>query len=634
MAFLADRDLTERARILIMDKLHSWRRHMGTDDIQRLFAEIEHIADDAAHPAALRACAVGAIATLLVVMREKNILARTQVEAYFPLLARLSQNTEEVPAVRGRAIKALGILGARESAPMMRTILADSGNVNEPHLSRNACLALARIEGSSAVEPIGKVLATTTEKDVFGTAAFALGQLPTTDSLAVLVQHKDRFPDSASPDAALANMESVILDVLREPGNSHALCAIEATRHLWKDGQRERFIPVLLAVAAVAPSEVKRAAVERLIEDARALPLEQEKKQLTAVLPIASVNPVLAECARHIQNRLSAKLLVPDAKEISTVERSILVEGAPLAAGNHSAQEYGDAVYRILNSISWMGYNYNHAGLFAGQSDGAKRCVEADTFTGDTTKNNSFSASFSDYGSDYYGAYHLSNKTLTFSERKAIMTTANEIADASIAYTYFSALDPITNDRPITISNIESRRCDGVVGYCYEVNGNQSWWQAGHSDRWNISQYPDEHNDAPDATVNPDTEESPWAQRGAPSSSSEGPGYDGPDPENACLTKPSTIKYPTFQISYSHVDPAIIEVTVKATDESGIAFITYRKPGPSAWITTPWQPMQPVSDSYSLAIQVTSPGTLYYNAQDNGGNIAGTAQGISFNAVS
>jgi hypothetical protein len=79
-----------------------------------------------------------------------------------------------------------------------------------------------------------------------------------------------------------------------------------------------------------------------------------------------------------------------------------------LAAGNTSAQEYGDAVYRKLTSTSWLGLNYNHAGLFAGQSAGVKRCIEADTLTGDTTKDNSFSSSFTGYGSDYYGAFTLS----------------------------------------------------------------------------------------------------------------------------------------------------------------------------------------------------------------------------------
>jgi hypothetical protein len=309
-------------------------------------------------------------------------------------------------------------------------------------------------------------------------------------------------------------------------------------------------------------------------------------------------------------------------------------ETSAFALGNRTAQEYGDAVYRKLTSTSWFGYNYNHAGLFAGQSGGVKRCIEADTLLGDTTHDNTFSGSFSGYGSDYYGAFTLNYGTPTFSQRKAVMATAKQVADAYIYYTYFSALDPLTSTRPVTIANIDNFRCDGVVEYCYEVNNLQSWWHTSYPSRWQISMYPEEHNDAPDLTVNPDTEESPWSQRGAPASSSEGPGYSGANPNNARLTTSAVITLPTTTASYTRINATTIDVTISAKDESGIARVGYILPGSSTWSYTAWQAQYPTSDTYAPVIRITSAGTLYYFAEDNGGNYPASAPGVSFYTVS
>jgi hypothetical protein len=625
IAFLRDRYLPGQARLIVMDKLHSWRRRLAPDDLILLFSETYPIAGDATLSAALRSRAVSAMASLLVVMQEQKALARADVEAYFPFLTQLSQNQEAAPEVRGRAIRALGILKAESAGTVLRTLLAAPENINEPDLARNSCLALAQIYGPSAVGPISEVLMTTTDKTIFGTAAFALGQIHTPASLVALIQNQDRFPDSGSPDAALVNMEDVILDMLQHPTNPNVGFAIEATRHLWKDGQRERYTPILRTLIADAPLPHRKAAVERLIEDARSLPLQNEQRELSAVLPTISSHPELAGYSRQIQNRLKA--------------RPGPVIPAPfltLAAGNTSGQEYGDAVYKKLSVISWFGYNYNHAGLFAGQSGGTKRCIEAVglSLDLDTTSDNPFASSFTDYGSDYYGAFQLSNETLTFSQRKAIMATAQQVADAYIYYTYFSALDPLTSARPITIANIDNLRCDGVVEYCYEVNGHQSWWHTSYPSRWNISWYPDEHNDAPDLTVNPDTEESPWSQRGAPASSSEGPGYSGTNPNNAYLRKSAVITYPTYQTSYVRINNTTINVTITAKDESGIAYIGCMLPGSSSWLYTPWGTQHPTDDSCSEVVTITSSGALNYFAEDNGGNYPPNAVGLGVYGIS
>ncbi len=623
IVFLKDADLSEVARLLVLDKLHSWRRHLGSDNIKTLFEQVELISANSAQPSKLRSRALGSMATLLVAMQEQNLVVRTDVETYFPFFMNVSQDKEAPTAVRGGAIRALGILKAGCASEMLAETLNAPENINEPQLVRNASLALVQIQGDGAVKQIGNIMETTTNEAIFGTAAFSLGQIHTPDSLVVLVRTEARFPNSGSTDASLANMEDTILSILRNPDDPNLVSAVKATEHLWKDGQRERYLPLLRSLLASAQLPVKIAVAERLMKTAQSLPPDKRQQELSLILPIVSDNRDLAGYEDKINCIMNGKPLFPSADSVSTTPRTI---------GNKSGQEYGDAVYRILKSASWAGYNYNHAGIFAGQSLGTKRCIEADTFTGDTTIDNDFANSFTDYGSDYYGAFQLSNRTLTFGQRRAILATARQIADADIPYTFFSALDPTTAQRPVEISNIDNIRCDGVVEYCYENNSYQSWWNTGSPSHWDISLYPEEHNDTPDFTVNPDVEESPWAQRGAPSSSDEGPGFSGDNPHNAYLSKSAITENPTCQASYVY-NGGNLDVTVNATDVSGIARIAYKINASGTWQYTDWQTQYPTSDSYSCKFSITNSCTLYYFAEDNGGNFPASATGIKFSTV-
>src|SRR6266568_2638326 len=68
--------------------------------------------------------------------------------------------------------------------------------------------------------------------------------------------------------------------------------------------------------------------------------------------------------------------------------------------GNTSAQEYGDPVYRVLDGIAgFLGYNYNHAGVFAGLDSGHNGRVMQILGAGDTTEDASFYTMFTSYGS-------------------------------------------------------------------------------------------------------------------------------------------------------------------------------------------------------------------------------------------
>jgi hypothetical protein len=287
--------------------------------------------------------------------------------------------------------------------------------------------------------------------------------------------------------------------------------------------------------------------------------------------------------------------------------------------GNLQAQEYGDAVYRALGFWSSVGLDYNHTGVFSGVSGShVARVMEAKgealPSSDDTTVEVDL-YEFNGPSQTYYGAYTKSNLTVNFTGRKSIVATASSLVDAYKSYVIFDALDYYGLSFDGSIAGISYIRCDGVVEYCYEANGYILWWPTANPSHWNIAVYPDDHNDAPTPPTDPSYEFSPFAQRGAPGGSFFG------QPGNTYLTRPSVISLPTYQLTQV-TNAGYADVTIQATDESGIHYIGYIKPGETNWNYSPTQAQHPTSDTYAFGpVRLTNSGTLYVFAMDNGGNL-------------
>jgi hypothetical protein len=207
--------------------------------------------------------------------------------------------------------------------------------------------------------------------------------------------------------------------------------------------------------------------------------------------------------------------------------------------------------------------------------------------------------------------------TVNFTGRKSIVATAVAIVDAYIPYVALDAINYYAGGN--SVGYISEIRCDAVVEYAYEANGYAVWWPAATPSHVSILSYPGDHNDAPTPPTDPAYEFSPFAQRGAPGGSVFG------QPGNTYMTRPSVINLPTYQVTQV-TNAGYADVTIQATDESGIHFIGVVKPGEATWTYSPTQPQHPTSDSYSWTVRITNSGTLYYAALDNGFNAPTAAQ--------
>lgn len=316
ISLLQNRKESIESRKLVIDKLRSKRRELDPESLQRVLNQVILIAKDTTESPEISAEAIRSMASLIGLMEEKGQIMKSEVKQDISFLIEVARDQKQDIKLRGTAIRALGDLQIQEARLLLRELLADQSNLNRPEIARNACISIWRLEGKEAVVPISEVLSRTEDPSIFGTAAFSLGQIKTVESMVNLVKNSDRFPDSASCDAVLVDMEEIILEVLKNPQDESLIYAIHATHHLWREGQRERYVPQLRMLLPTAPLLARKAALDRLLEVVSTLKLDDEKRELEPIL-IAIVNqPELNQYTERIRKRMLAVELKPTDKTI------------------------------------------------------------------------------------------------------------------------------------------------------------------------------------------------------------------------------------------------------------------------------------------------------------------------------
>jgi len=311
IAVLADRNETKESRALAMEVLQANRKKLNSTEMSQLLSETTAVAKDKTADEILSAEAVRTMGNVALTMKELGQISEAESKKEAPFLMEATTNAQRGLQFRASAINSVGILKIKDASPLLRNILESTSSLNDPEISRPACLSLMRIDGELAVPTLRQVLQTTADPTVYGTAAFAIGQTKKTDSMIALMENQERFPDSGSCDAALVDLDGVILNVLTNAADPNLIYAIGATKHLWRDGQRERYTPLLEQLLTTAPPEARKAALDRLIEEASTLEFDQEKQQLSEILAKIRDQPELADYSERIESRLSATILQP-----------------------------------------------------------------------------------------------------------------------------------------------------------------------------------------------------------------------------------------------------------------------------------------------------------------------------------
>lgn len=301
------------SRAAAMQVLHANRRKMMPAEMRELLTGAVKLAKDSSLDETNAAFAVAVMANTAITLKEQGQLSEAESKQEATFLITAANDARRHVLLRGSAITALGVLKVAEARESLREMLTNAVTRDTAELARPACLSLMRIDGSRAIPDLAHVLRETRESRVFGTAAFALGQLKSRESMAALVEQLGRFPDSGACGAALVEMEDTITGVLQNPKDEHLTAAIHASRQLWREGQRETCAPLLRRLVSTAPVPARKVAVERLIESASVLEFESEKRELSLLAEAIVGQPELQEYQERIQRRLSAVVAVPEA---------------------------------------------------------------------------------------------------------------------------------------------------------------------------------------------------------------------------------------------------------------------------------------------------------------------------------
>lgn len=208
------------------------------------------------------------------------------------------------------AARALREMKSTKAIPHYKKIIQEH-EINDQELLRQVVLALVEVNDiKDSIDVVSTLLLDTKSQEVFGTAVYSLGQIKTAEVMSILVKYSYRF-DSGSVGAMLVEMEDVILSVLENPQDENLGHAINATLYLYRDGQRETFLPLLRNLLTSSSIANKKIALDRLIDEASELSFEAEKIELQQILDLIVNQSELSEYTERIQRRLTATLLVP-----------------------------------------------------------------------------------------------------------------------------------------------------------------------------------------------------------------------------------------------------------------------------------------------------------------------------------
>lgn len=312
IAIVADTQEPPNSRAAALEVLQANRRKLSASEMRSLLGEATRLAKDASLDDTNSAFAVSIMANLALTMRDQGQLSDAESKQESAFLIATTTNPQREGQLRASAITALGILRIGEAREVLRGILTNSTSASVAEIVRPACLSLMRIDGESAIADLTEVLKRSSDVRVFGTAAFALGQLKSRECVSALVESLGRFPDSGACDAALVDMDDVIGGILKDPKDENLNAAIQATRYLWREGQREIYTPLLRDLLSSAPLDARKAAAEQLLESASTLDFESEKRELALDSAAIGSQAALQEYQERIQNRLSAGMVAPN----------------------------------------------------------------------------------------------------------------------------------------------------------------------------------------------------------------------------------------------------------------------------------------------------------------------------------
>lgn len=212
---------------------------------------------------------------------------------------------------RCAAFRIVAELGDKDLAAITLNILSEKPGKNNMTVFKRALLAISSLQHKDAEDVINGIIAEAKDPSVYHVAIYSLGRVNSKSALRIMMQNKDRYRDTHSFNVAIPEMEDIILSQLEDGYSEETIFAIQATKYLWKEGQREKYIPKLRELLSDSSPEIQVAAAERLFDAMMTMHYDEGKEEMRRTLPYLSSNPNLREYERRIRGRLNAVPVTP-----------------------------------------------------------------------------------------------------------------------------------------------------------------------------------------------------------------------------------------------------------------------------------------------------------------------------------
>lgn len=161
----------------------------------------------------------------------------TKLSRHGVFLKRLAMDKNEEDAVRRTAIKGIRSLDIQDAVSDLKILAENRFSQESVPVQKEALIALSHMRASGVEKIATKLLETTPDKDVFGAAAYGLGQLQTKSALSSLAANAGRLPgESLSIRAAVNQYSDWVNDTIEHGKGEDLLFALQILPHIqWRE---------------------------------------------------------------------------------------------------------------------------------------------------------------------------------------------------------------------------------------------------------------------------------------------------------------------------------------------------------------------------------------------------------------
>lgn len=223
---ILDKNRDKTFRFIMVDALGAYKRDIKDKDASEIINKLIVLIEDEKNDYEIRAVVITRLTSIIYFFTEKGVIDSAIKDEYGARLLSYLGNEDESIFIRNVSASGLAEIQDMRVLPVLFKMLEERERYS-PEMQRSIVGALGVLKDKEAILPLSEVLKTTPYDQVYGTTAYSLGLIGTSDIIEPLVENITRF-DMGSCKNALKRNEELLLDVIRGNVNGPVIASIKA----------------------------------------------------------------------------------------------------------------------------------------------------------------------------------------------------------------------------------------------------------------------------------------------------------------------------------------------------------------------------------------------------------------------